>query len=377
MTSGIKRTRDEIEKIVNNLGYNLIDEYYSFKIKKVIIKDFLGYKYDVVLTNILRQSKIEKFHKHNPFTLENISLWIKLNNKKIELCKDNIYIGGHKKLRFHCFVCNDIFSATWTDYSHYINDCPICIGQQVGRKTSLNYLLPDLAKELSLENNFTGRDVTLYSNKLAIWVCRVCGYKWKAKICARSIGTGCPACSGNSVSDKNRLSILFPELCLEWHLTKNGNMFPENVSYGSEKNIWWKCLFCGHVWQSIIYNRTKGKGCPKCKESKGEKRISNFFDINNIFYIPQYTFEDCVGKKRLLPFDFYLPEYNILIEYDGTIHFLDKFNSPKEFEEMKKRDTIKTKYCKDNNIPVLRIPYWDFNNIETILQEYLFKENNV
>lgn len=61
----------------------------------------------------------------------------------------------------------------------------------------------------------------------------------------------------------------------------------------------------------------------------------------------------------------------MLVEYDGILHYEDKFNNHLEFSKTKVRDKIKTTFCKDNNIPLLRIPYWDFDNIEKILNEAL------
>ena len=67
-----------------------------------------------------------------------------------------------------------------------------------------------------------------------------------------------------------------------------------------------------------------------------------------------------------MPFDFYLPQYNICIEYDGEFHY-KMIMEYDEFINQKIRDTIKTVYCKENNIKLIRIPYWEFNNIENIL----------
>ena len=67
-----------------------------------------------------------------------------------------------------------------------------------------------------------------------------------------------------------------------------------------------------------------------------------------------------------MPFDFYLPQYNICIEYDGEFHY-KMIMGYDEFINQKIRDTIKTVYCKENNIKLIIIPYWEFNNIENIL----------
>src|SRR5258708_7205594 len=111
--------------------------------------------------------------------------------------------------------------------------------------------------------------------------------------------------------------------------------------------------------------------CKNCDSSKDEKRISEYLLNNNIkFETPYKGFKNC-KNIRILSFDFYISKLNILIEYDGILHYKDKFNKPIEFKKTKKNDKIKTKYCKDNDIKLIRIPYWNFDNIENILKTTL------
>ena len=125
-----------------------------------------------------------------------------------------------------------------------------------------------------------------------------------------------------------------------------------------------------------------GRGCKKCYDSKGERRIELLLNNFNIKFEQQKTFDDCVGIRKL-PFDFYLLDYNLCIEFDGEQHYYPvRFNgrsmekSEKSFERLKITDQIKTDYCKNNNINLLRIPYTEFKNIEEILQKELnFKIN--
>jgi hypothetical protein len=112
----------------------------------------------------------------------------------------------------------------------------------------------------------------------------------------------------------------------------------------------------------------RGSGCPKCNESKGEKSIAKFLDLNKINYIRQAKFSLCKNKFQL-PFDFYLPNYNYCIEFDGDQHF-NKSNYWFS-NTISINDAIKTKFCRDNDINLLRIHYKDFNNIDKILSESL------
>lgn len=107
-----------------------------------------------------------------------------------------------------------------------------------------------------------------------------------------------------------------------------------------------------------------------CKSSKGELKILKFLKTHNIEYIAQKRFDDCKFKQPL-PFDFYLPDYNMCIEYDGELHFkeVDYFGGKEQLNLQQKHDNIKNKYCQENNIKLLRIPYWDFNDIDEILDK--------
>lgn len=128
----------------------------------------------------------------------------------------------------------------------------------------------------------------------------------------------------------------------------------------------------GHIYNTNWNRYNEGKRCPRCYEetnqSKGVRKIENFLLLNNIEYIKEYRFDNC-KFKHTLPFDFYLPKYNICIEFDGNQHYeiIEYFGGFEGFVSTKIRDTIKNIYCQQNNIKLIRIPYWDFDNIEEIL----------
>lgn len=115
---------------------------------------------------------------------------------------------------------------------------------------------------------------------------------------------------------------------------------------------------------------------PLLSQSKGEKKTEYWLTENEISYLDQITFDDC-KYKGLLKFDFAIFDKNnnliYLIEYDGIQHFepVEHFGGEENFEITKLRDNIKNEYCKKNNIPLLRIPYWDYDNIEQILNNFI------
>lgn len=138
-----------------------------------------------------------------------------------------------------------------------------------------------------------------------------------------------------------------------------------------KKPIIVKCPKHGE-WTCTFDNfKNKDSRCPKCKNSKGENEVSNILNQLGVKYINKYRFADC-KYKRALEFDFYLEDYNTIIEYDGEFHYtVTNRNSKEDFALQQKRDTIKNEYCRENDIKIIRIPYWDFDNIENILRKEL------
>ena len=134
-------------------------------------------------------------------------------------------------------------------------------------------------------------------------------------------------------------------------------------------------LSCGHTYNITPDNLLRGKGCPYCsnKQSHYMDIVESFLDANNIEYVKEKRYEDC-KYIRVLPFDYYLPKYNMCIEVDGEYHYPDNpmyINNQGAYEEVRIRDNIKTQYCKDNDIKLLRLPYYKKSEFEKILKENL------
>jgi very-short-patch-repair endonuclease len=113
----------------------------------------------------------------------------------------------------------------------------------------------------------------------------------------------------------------------------------------------------------------------KRKESKmsyGENLIAEFLKDNNINFIREHYFKDFVvnGVRKILFYDFYLPEYNICIEFDGQQHYTGVYKG-KKCDGQGKRDFLKTSYCRSKGIKLLRIKYDQVKNIETIICKFI------
>lgn len=395
MASGIKRSREELEEIINGMGYKLLDEYINENNhRRIVVQSPEGYRWDGELGSLLKAKRgINFFDTRNPFTLENIPLWLKLNHSEFELCEENVYEDSKKNLKFFHSIskCKEEFWMSWHNISQR-QGCPVCHGKQVGKKTSLAYLRSDIAEEWHSDNEKSPEEVTVSSGYKAYWVCRNCGYgkdkEWYSKVFHRTGGEGCPACARKVVTDINRLSIVRSDISCEWDHDKNEDT-PDDVSYGCNEKRWWTCPK-GHssYYSSINGRTTNGKGCPQCSNSKGENIICHWLQENeslllNIGVIgvtPQKRFTDCRNKKPL-PFDFGLEFQDnswFLIEYHGPQHYKPVDFGGRgvewtkiEFEENRKKDEIKEKYCRENNIPLLIIPYFKLDVIEDILRDEL------
>ena len=142
----------------------------------------------------------------------------------------------------------------------------------------------------------------------------------------------------------------------------------------AKEKILCKSKICGHEWFASPTHLLNGKGCPRCKQSMGEKIIRHFLEKHNITYTPQYKYDDLFGVNGgLLSFDFYLHNENILIEYQGEQHFhsIKFFGGEAKYLKQIENDNIKREFCKNNNFILLEIEYFNYNNIEDILNKWL------
>lgn len=143
----------------------------------------------------------------------------------------------------------------------------------------------------------------------------------------------------------------------------------------ARKPIRVKNLVCGHTYEISPDNLLRGKGCPRCsiKQSSYMDTVEEILDKFGIPYEKEKIFADC-KDIRSLPFDYYVPSRNCCIEVDGEFHYERKnasLNRRSEYDAVKRRDGIKTDYCKANNIKLVRLPYFKFNDFSLILANEL------
>jgi len=204
---------------------------------------------------------------------------------------------------------------------------------------------------------------------------------------------GCPACAMKSrIQSKEKY-----KLGMDGLKEKVKELYPDGLyklvegqEYINNKtNYKFICSKCKREFLLSPVNMYSGKGCSYCNKysrtSKGVQAIERYLKRNHIDYEREFIFPEC-KNKFVLPFDFKvnIDDKFFLIEFDGELHFRGyydyktnhDFGISEELAKTQKRDNIKNKFCKDHNIPLLRIKYTEFRNISKILDEYIEKFNS-
>ena len=162
-------------------------------------------------------------------------------------------------------------------------------------------------------------------------------------------GSGCPKCGNEQTGIKSRITI---EEFINQANIIHGNKYDYSKTKvkGSHKYLTVICPKHGE-WDVLQTNHLSGYGCPKCLH-KAEGRICEYILKKNIL-IREYK----IKTKR---YDFYLPQFNLIIERDGEQHYKDSQirGGVIKVKDQQRNDKLKTKYAKENNFRIARLPYW-------------------
>jgi rubrerythrin len=262
---------------------------------------------------------------------------------------NNVTFGSGRIVSWICETCNYRWKAKVVKRTRRSQGCPSCAGRVANDTNNLKTLRPDLAEQWDCEKNgsLTPSNITFRSNKKVWWKCDVCDYEWKTtpNHRARSNDSKCPCCNGKTLTSKNRLSDKYPKIALEWDYNKNLTTIPRNVFVGTHEKYWWICPN-GHSYESAVYSRVEGKGCPEC--SKGRKTS---FPEQAIYYYIKQIFQDSenrhnlVSKNGVIEVDIYIPSLKLAIEYDG-------FYFHRKTQE---KDELKSRLLKRESVIVIRV----------------------
>ena len=280
------------------------------------------------------------------------------------------YRNQQSKVRVKCSIDGFEWDA-WPENLLKGHGCPKCSASAASRLYAKEHTV--FIHELATINpNITV--LGQYKNRTTKLRCRclVDGNEWMAAPAGLLSGQGCPECKRDVLRKRAKSQEQFQS---EMH-----DINQDVDIVGQYKNAYTKitcrCKTCGHMWDAWPTNLLRLQGCPECASSRGEKAISLFLSRHGIQFEQFYKFDDC-RHQRPLPFDFFLPDYNLCIEFDGKQHFepisfgSSSVTAEELFNGIQMRDSIKNEYCRNHGIGLLRIPYTEFNNIDAILGDKL------
>jgi hypothetical protein len=245
-----------------------------------------------------------------------------------------------------------------------------CIKRHKGFKWLLKYSHKEYCDKVKKVNpQFTILEEYKECNQKIKIQCGICGKVYRRTACQLFKKTICSNCFYNQKKMTNQE---FHKKLKKLPIYLDIEIINDYIDYNTKIKV--KCKKCKTIYDVSPNNILRGSRCPSCwsVKTKGEQKVEQYLKNNDIFFLPQKTFKNCVSKKnRKLRFDFYIPLENVCIEYDGPYHFDKNFWLNKNNPNFKEHDEIKNKFCKDNNINLLRIPYWEEDNINNILFNYL------
>jgi len=206
----------------------------------------------------------------------------------------------------------------------------------------------------------TPRDVFKKSHTKYCFDCGECHHAFESPPTSIvGMGSWCPYCANKQLCDiTNNCDACFKKSFAShpkakyWSNTKNGDVTPRDVFKNSVTKYCFDCGECHHAFKSSLDNIVGGKWCPKCK-NKTELKLYEAVKLHYPTLIHQFKQEWC-KNINCLPFDFCIPEHNIIIELDGRQHFIQVSNwtSP---EETNKNDLFKEKCANEQGYSVIRI----------------------
>lgn len=300
---------------------------------------------------------------------------------------EHVIINGYYKsyntpIECYCVKHNAVFYAKPTDLLNKRgrNCCPDCILdsrrnwqlkphevfiEQFNKVINLNYI--NILGIYDGQNKKIRCFCTIHKTEF---------YAWPNNLLK---GHGCPQCD----SDRSRVLYARTQEEYEQELLKINPLVRCLGKYVNCKtNIEHECLICGTKWNIAPSSLINAKsGCPTCVGSNFEKTTKEYLEYINLDFIPQKTYPDCKFEMPLR-FDFYLNDFNILIECQGQQHYypvcfggISQERAEENFKLQQIKDNIKREYCKNNNIKLIEIPYWDIDKIPEILNRELGLES--
>ncbi|HBF1330979.1 TPA: zinc-ribbon domain-containing protein [Clostridioides difficile] len=291
---------------------------------------------------------------------EDLKIWIK--------CTEKDYHGSY------CISCSNFVSG---------KRCPYCSSKKIHFKDSFaNYHIDNTDKDFLIKywdyrKNIVNPFSISKSTHKKVWIkCQIKEYHESYLISCSHFTNGkrcsfCSPSSGYKIHVYDSFGYSNFDLSQSWSL--NNEISPFKVSKSSGKKYKFICPKCGKEFERIVADikRRKNVLCNECSMSEGEKQIVEWISKNNIKYTYEKQFNNLTGLKGgNLSYDFYFPKYKLLIEYQGEFHDgTSNMPTEEQYKKQQEHDRRKKEYAKNNGYKLLEIWYWDFDNIEEILDK--------
>lgn len=358
-------------------GLILLENDYKSVDQKMLCEDMDGYRYIRTLRTVIDKRDKTVMNPHifsskNPMAWYNIRHYMDVNvGNGTKLASDESdYVNSDSKLLFICGKCGKTYRKRFLDFKHDYNKvCPqcykSCMADAPHGSRNDGALYEAKASEVGLriltDDNIRYKDTVEVEDKD--------GYRGIISV-SSFMGRGC---SFKRYYVKNPYTIYnmrhFAEI-------NGATCTIKDQPYHGDNAVMTFVCECGNEYKTtpVHFAADKKFQCNECrmKQSNIARHVQDYLDFNSLNYEKEFTFKDCTGNTgRCLPFDFFLPEYNACIEVDGVGHYkaipwggISKEDAEKHLDLRKFYDKVKNKYCEDNCISLLRIPFWHIENSE-------------
>jgi Zn ribbon nucleic-acid-binding protein len=357
--------KSEVKQLVNN-DYSVTGEYINNIIKIPIKHNLCGTEFLISPVKFLAGQRCPKcslqrrgFKRRSSTDIFKQKVYDLVGNEYSVLGE---YVKARNNIKLRHSVCGNEYEVRPDNFLHG-KRCPVCANENRIQLQSKDekIFINEVEKLVGSEYSVVGNYINTHT-KLRI-VHNECGYEYEVEPNKFLHGRRCPKCAG-----KTRDTEQFAEEV--YNLVKD-----EYSVLGTYKAVAIKIKMkhntCGREYYVTPNGFLGGSRCPHCLESKGERAIYDYLLNSNYEFKREYKIKDC-KNIRPLPFDFAVFSQDkliLLIEYDGLQHYTESWHGNK-LERTKINDRIRDEYCKANNINLLRIPYFEFNNINTILDSW-------
>lgn len=258
------------------------------------------------------------------------------------------YLGGSVPTLFRHNACGRIIKKTPNHliYDNHRCRCGLSINAKDPKVYKKQFYSVTDSKSYVLMSTYVGAHKKVVVKHLK------CSHTYSVEANAFLMGERCPYCFGNQKKTTSKFAT-------EVNQVTSGEYKLMSDYYNNRTPVTIKHNICNKEYKVTPHDFVCGNRCPYCKESKGEKLIQHILESIHEHYIIQKVFDDCGSNNQRLPFDFYLPSRNLLIEYDGIQHFKPVlyFGGQAKLNDQKRRDAIKNNYAINHSLSVLRVSY--------------------